>query len=142
TVRGVARPGVGRAKLGGGNYFWWLGFGVGGEKKGGLGGWRGGGGGRGPCSPARAPSRRLWRWPAFHSPPSPRSFRPAHRSCRPATSPVANASASSALRRRSRSRAPPPLGCRGSKRRPEPPRPNSSSDRFASSARRFIPLLN
>jgi hypothetical protein len=42
--------------------------------------------GLGAWSRAYAPSRRLWRWSAFHSPPSHRSFHPARRSFRPATS--------------------------------------------------------
>ena len=94
------------------------------------------------CSPACAPSRRLWRWSAYRSLPSHKAFRPVPRSSRPATSPAASASASSGRRFRWRSRAAPPSPCPASRRRRARPRPCWWCARFASRARPSTPARN
>ena len=98
--------------------------------------------GLGAWSRAYAPSRRLWRWSAFHSPPSHRSFHPVRRSSRPATSLAGSASDSSGPRCRWRSRAVLRSRCPASKPRRGPPRPSSSSAKFASSAPPSTPPPN
>ena len=79
--------------------------------------------GSGACSPAYAPSRRLWRWSAYRSLPSHKAFRPAPRSSRPAISRAASASGSSGPRFRWRSRAAPPSPSPASRRRRARPKP-------------------